>query len=250
MVISILKHLVSLTLGLLIGYYLFSSETSSSNNDTRSEQAMSDVAHQQSASASKPMNVVQIPETTPTASMAKLTQSNVALNENDKKIIEQQKAQILALESEIFRLQKHQSTDETTQSLQVMSMNDFETHIKSQFLNRFRGIAIEVSGRELDGIRKEFSRNQTKAEWNADYENRITDFIQRTDSDGLHFVDELTCNNRFCRLTVNSSSPEDWRKLYHQMTEQSWYQSMTLSEKTNDPNRRVYYITEPNLNNR
>ena len=164
--------------------------------------------------------------------------------------------QLVAKDDEINRLNmaleamknKDKLAEVEDKSLKTISMEDFESQVQDQFVNRFKGIAIKVSGEQLKGIEEEFNREQQKADWNAEYETNISNYIQKLDPNGMHFVDELTCNRRMCRLSVNSSDTDGWQKLYLSMTEQQWYRSMTLTEATDNPNQMVYYITQPSKN--
>ena len=129
--------------------------------------------------------------------------------------------------------------------LETVSMKDFEEKMKAQFLERFKGYAIELEGERLESIKKEFDRDNGKSEWSNEYENHINAYIQDNDPERLHFVDELTCNNNMCRLKVNSSEPNNWNSLFLSLTQQNWYNSITLKENSEDSSIFIYFITRP-----
>ncbi len=238
MVVTLIKYLASALAGFVLCYALFINNSAPNQTIPATEileplsEAVS-VIPTDSSQATTPLTV------------------NQSLNSDDKiaalsQTISEQQNRIKALTQQIEQLNSNKLSKVTPdESLETISMQDFEKQMQSQFLNRFKGVAIEISERELKPIKATFENGQAKGQWNAEYEANIIEHIQQADPNGLHFVDELTCNRRYCRLQVNSSDPKNWQKLYSSLTKQSWYKSMTLSEKSEDNNQITYYITEP-----
>jgi regulator of replication initiation timing len=134
---------------------------------------------------------------------------------------------------------------EEVKGLESLTMEDFEKKMKNQFFDRFKGYAIEITGKRLESMQKEFDRDSGKLEWSSQYENHISNYIQDNDPERLHFVDELNCNSNMCRLKVSSSEPNGWNRLFLNLTQQTWYNSITLKENSEDPTTFIYFITKP-----
>ncbi len=132
--------------------------------------------------------------------------------------------------------------EEEIEPLVTITTDDFNRKIKDQFLSRFKGYAIQMEGEQLAELQKNFDRQQEKNSWSAEYENHISDYLSRQDPNGIHFIEELNCNKNMCRLKVQSTEGQQWKKLYASMTKQDWYSSMTLVEKNENPNKHIYYI--------
>ena len=77
------------------------------------------------------------------------------------------------------------------------------------------------------------------------FENRVVDFISREDPNSMHYLDEVGCNKSMCRLKVQSTEGEQWQKIYANMTKESWYNSMTLVEKSEDPGQLYLLHSQP-----
>jgi hypothetical protein len=240
MIIKALQFLMIFTLGLIIGIWLFSSPTLVSKQD--------------------PNQAVTLKQQPQPASDLTSEQRTQALNQLNQQI-EEQAHTIAELSNQIKQLQQaneqlqqgqiqHAPTadiDETPRlpALEVLSMQDFESRLKDQFLDRFRGVAIELAGEQLADVRKSFNQNQSKDGWSAQYENQIGDFFSQNDPNRLHFIEEVNCNTQMCRVKVQPSDANHWKKLYSNLTQQEWYASMTLIEQSDNSNTQVYYIPKP-----
>jgi hypothetical protein len=239
MVIKLVKILMVLSTGIIIGYLIFSQKTVSEKDNV--------VAKHQDIQkpVSYPLKKITKPEIKIGESIDKET-----LAELDN-LIESQQQQIanleLSLEQQIaLNKQLIAKTEaEEVDGLEVLTMTDFEERMKDQFFDRFKGYAIELSGKRLETMQKEFDRDTGKSEWSSQYESNINSYILDNDLERLHFVDELNCNSHMCRLKVSSSEPTKWNRLFLSLTQQKWYNSITLKESSEDPNVFIYFITKP-----
>lgn len=135
-----------------------------------------------------------------------------------------------------------QETNQETSSLKKMSFQDFEETMKDSFSDRFKGIILELSGKKLDDIKRSFQQSSDSNEWSVQYEDSIAAFLQENDLNGDHFIQSLSCNPSVCRLEVNTNNPESWNSLYASMTEQEWYESITIQENSDYPGNVIYYL--------
>ena len=132
-------------------------------------------------------------------------------------------------------------------TLKKMSMKDFEESMKDSFVDRFKGIVLEISGEELDAMKKTFSETNERNEWSNRYEESIANFFADNDRDGEHFIQSINCNTKICRLEINTNNDATWNTLYASMTEEPWYKTITLEEDTGYPGNHVYYL--PSIDN-
>lgn len=145
-------------------------------------------------------------------------------------------------------------TDPENKSLQTiepqltkMSMEDFERSMKDSFTDRFKGVVLELSGNELEAIKKSFDNSTDKNEWSYRYENSITSFLAEKDLNGDHFIQSISCNTQICRLEINTNNDENWDSVYASMTQQSWYKTITVEENSDYPGNHIYYL--PSIDN-
>ncbi|TQV86876.1 hypothetical protein [Aliikangiella coralliicola] len=251
---NILRYLITLIFGMVIGYSLFSLTNSDTTppeievdttNDTYSNLRDNSAVGSEKTADSKRLD----------DSSSNNEQRQIADNDNQDKdaiqyltlLTREQQSKIEQLQQQLNALNplSKNETENPPKELQTLSMDDFQNKMKDQFVEQFRGYAIELSDEQLDSVKKTFETSSEKANWNAEYENRITDYIQEADSNGLHFIDELTCNQNMCRLKVQSNEPKNWQQIYSSMTQQKWYNTMTLIEKTDEPGQFIYYIPKP-----
>lgn len=131
--------------------------------------------------------------------------------------------------------------------LKRMSMEDFEQNMKDSFVDRFKGIILEIDGEQLESMKKSFNSSSDKNEWSNQYESDISEYLAANNPNGEHFVQELSCNTNICRLEINTNDDESWNSLYASMTEQAWYKTITLEENSGYPGNHIYYL--PSINN-
>ena len=247
MLISFIKYLMVLTLGLVFGYLIFTEQVTQPVIDNNLNLEPIDKIIEPVTSVSlleKPDGVIYAQENPPEKDL--IQQLNKKIETQQEKINELENLLTQKNDSNLT-LQKNQIQEEllTPQAIETLSMQDFESKMKDQFLDRFKGYAIELDGERLDSIKKEFNKDSSKADWNVDYENNINTFLQDNDPNRLHYVDELICNSNMCRLKVNTNQPNNWQQLFLRMTQQAWYNSITLSESSGDPSIFIYFMTKP-----
>ena len=131
--------------------------------------------------------------------------------------------------------------------LKKMTMQDFEESMKDSFVDRFKGVVLELSGSELEAIKKSYSDSSDKNDWSYQYENSITNFLSANDLNGDHFVQTINCNTQICRLEINTNDDESWSSLYASMTQQPWYKTITVEENSDYPGNHIYYL--PSIDN-
>ncbi|MGX5201052.1 hypothetical protein [Aliikangiella sp. IMCC44632] len=240
MIIKALQFLMVFTLGLIIGIWPFGHSTT--NLNANSENSLT------STEASLAANDWIEPELT-----SNLSHLELQLKEQADTIASL-KNQVNQLQTVNKQLSQNKRPNNDSQSiteaaprpeLEVLTMQDFETRIKDQFLDRFRGIAIQLEGEQLAEVKTSFSQNQNKDGWSAQYENYISDYFSQNNPSNAHFIEEINCNTRMCRLKVQPGDTNQWKKLYANLTQQEWYSSMTLVEQSESSNTKIYYIPKP-----
>lgn len=139
------------------------------------------------------------------------------------------------------------SESESEAKLTTMNMQTFEESMKTQFTDQFKGVVLQLEGQQLKDIKQSFDQSSEKNEWSNQYENSIANFLATHDENGDHYLQSLNCNTRVCRLEVNTNDSDNWNSLYAKMTNEPWYQSITVQEKSEYPGNVIYYL--PSLNN-
>lgn len=136
---------------------------------------------------------------------------------------------------------------ESEAQLRTMNMQTFEESMKTQFTDQFKSVVLQLEGERLEDIKQSYNNSSEKNEWSNQYENSIANFLATHDENGDHYLQSLNCNTNVCRLEVNTNDSDNWNSLYAKMTNESWYQSITVQEKSEYPGNVIYYL--PSLNN-
>ena len=126
-------------------------------------------------------------------------------------------------------------------------MNDFEESMKSSFVDRFKGVILEISGKELESMKNAYNATSDKNEWSNKIESSISSFLAENELEGEHFIQGLNCNTSICRLEVNTNNNETWNTLYASMAQEPWYDTITMQENSDYPGNHIYYL--PSINN-
>ncbi|MBV1910736.1 MAG: hypothetical protein KUG78_15645 [Kangiellaceae bacterium] len=134
-----------------------------------------------------------------------------------------------------------------TSQLQKMSYTDFEHSMKTSFTDQFKGVVLQFEGKRLEDIKKSYQSSSDKNEWSAEYENRLASYVTENDINGDHFIQSLDCNSSICRLEVNTNDSQNWDQLYSALTRETWYESITIQEKSDYPGNVIYYL--PSMKN-
>jgi hypothetical protein len=181
----------------------------------------------------------------------------------DSSLINAQAAEIQQLLKQIELLQSQLKSQQTQKNnslannqaqqpqaeteLRTMNMQTFEESMKTQFTNQFKGVVLQLEGQRLEDIKQGYASSNEKNEWSNQYENSIAEFLATQDMNGDHYLQSLDCNTNVCRLEVNTNDTNSWNRLYAKMTNQTWYKSITVQEKSEYPGNVIYYL--PSLNN-
>ncbi len=190
------------------------------------------------------------------------TQQSDHLSENNQAsaLIKSYERKINQLETEINRLNRQLANsqgssnnakvppqEQSEEGLRTMNMATFEESMKTKFTDQFKGVVLQLEGQRLDDIKQSFDQSNEKNEWSNQYENSIANFLADHDVNGDHYLQSLSCNTNVCRMEVNTNDTESWNKLYARMTNEAWYKSITIQEKSDYPGNLIYYL--PSLNN-
>ena len=182
---------------------------------------------------------------------------NTALQRDDKLQVAQLKNQIKVLEKKLRSLSnisvkdnlkdvipntEKQTHQQEAPGLKTMSMEDFESSMKTSFTDQFKGVVLELEGKRLEDVKSSFTASIEKNEWSNEYENSIANYLSEHDQNGDHYLQSLSCNVSVCRLEVNTNDSEQWNLLYARMTRESWYESITIQEKSDYPGNVIYYL--------
>ena len=143
------------------------------------------------------------------------------------------------------QVDKH--SDEPEAQLKTMNMQTFEESMKTRFTDQFKGVVLQLEGQRLEDIKQSYNNSNQKNEWSNQYENSIANFLAAHDENGDHYLQSLNCNTNVCRLEVNTNDSDNWNRLYAKMTNEPWYKSITVQEKSEYPGNVIYYL--PSLNN-
>jgi len=135
-----------------------------------------------------------------------------------------------------------QTHQQEAPGLRTMSMEDFESSMKTSFTDQFKGVVLELEGKRLEDVKSSFTTSIEKNEWSNEYENSIANYLSEHDQNGDHYLQSLSCNVSVCRLEVNTNDSEQWNSLYARMTRESWYESITIQEKSDYPGNVIYYL--------
>jgi len=100
-----------------------------------------------------------------------------------------------------------------------MAMQDFQDIAKETFIDKFKGVVLSISGKQLESIKNGFENNADQ--------------------------DDIRCQGDICRLEISTSSEETWEQIYADMTRQDWYTSITFEEDSDYTGQHIYYL--PNI---
>jgi hypothetical protein len=185
---------------------------------------------------------------TPNDSILLISRKNKQISQL-KNLLNTQNQQIEELKQIVANLEKMSSTDQATKpkpALKNMSYDDFENSMKESFTNRFKNVVLEMSD-ELESVKSSFEQSSETNEWSSNYEGLISNYLAEHNDNGDHFVQSLSCNTRICRLEVNTNDASSWDSLYAGMTSESWFESLTIQEKSDYQGNVIYYL--PSFNN-
>lgn len=241
MLITTIKYLMLLTTGFVLGFIIYAKEPAqinlieeNSNDVVVTNNELKPLLSPESALAQKSNEPLQQQEST-----TKNT-TNAALQQQ----IIQLKAEIAKLK--IDQLNRQNKSGETSKKLKILSLDEFNLlNNPKRNKNRFNGIAVTLDDEILENIHQELILGNQDSEWGVEYKQHISTFINQKDPDDLYFIDELFCNDDFCRLKVLTDEPESWQEVYASMVYQAWYQSITFIENSNNANVFIYYIPKP-----
>ncbi|TQV75085.1 hypothetical protein FLL45_09085 [Aliikangiella marina] len=239
MLIKTIPYAMAATAGFIVAYVIFGQPKTEPQNPL--PERIPTITKPETASDSTAFDrPIQVP------SPSNLEQSQSEL-EQLRRLVDTQASKINSLEAalEQYATKESAESDSPPKGLETISMDDFENRMKGSFRNRFKGVAIELKPEQIKEFNRMFDANSQKSEWGVEYENRITNFIANSDPNGLHFIEEVNCINHMCRLKVQSSEAADWQNLYSNMTNENWFNSMTLVEKSDIPGMHIYYIPKP-----
>ena len=128
-----------------------------------------------------------------------------------------------------------------------MEMDDFENLTKETFVEKSKGIVLNISGNRLESLKRGFERSLNQDEKSLTYQNNISGYLLDNNPYSEHYIDDLRCQGDICRLEISTSNEETWEQIYAGMTRQDWYTSITFEEESEFPGRHIYYL--PNIDN-
>jgi len=143
--------------------------------------------------------------------------------------------------------EKNISLENRPNNLKVIGFKEFEEEMKESFLNRFKGVILQLKGHELDMFKNSFTLSNETNEWSSVFESSVTSFLTDNNNNGDHFIYSLSCKTTICRLEVNTNNLDSWNSLYASMTYQPWYESITIQENSDYPGNIIYYLQNLNF---
>ena len=181
-------------------------------------------------------------------------------NNTLKQTVLQQASVIQSLKDEINALSKrlavtsideistnNENKENNNAPLKKMGMDDFESLTKETFIDKFKGVVLSVSGKQLESLKKGFENSVDSDGESLAYQNQISDYLLNNNPYSEHYVDDIRCQGDICRLEISTSNEDNWNQLYADMTRQDWYTSITFEEESEYPGQHIYYL--PNITN-
>ncbi len=231
MIMSVIKYLMSFVIGISIGFFVFSNQNAVQPSE---EEITSTIEREYSPPVFK-----EIPVTDVTASKEDI--SDVV--DSKDRIIDRLKKRIESLELKLSSIAENNPEElQTEPKLTKLSMKELRKRMNNDFKDKFKGMVVESSERELSNMKRAFESDQTENQWSKQYTENINDFLDNGDIASEHFIQNIECKSHMCKLEISSNNDESWGKLYSSMTEQDWYQSITFMEKSEYPGFYVYYL--------
>lgn len=239
---NLLTHLLAFALGITASYIVFSYTTNTTTQENKDEtMILSESLDTEDSPMEKTNNFQDYQQL--------IDDKNSQIAQLKRQLSTISKAPSTVMQSDKGDDQKDQlaESNKNNSRLKKMTFEDFEDSMKESFTDRFKGVVIELSGEKLDDIKQAFSQSDETNEKSVQYENSISNFLAENNSDGDHFIQSLRCNTHICRLEVNTNNNDSWNVVYGSLTQQSWYESITIQEASEYPGNIIYYL--PNMNN-
>ncbi|MDQ7048133.1 MAG: hypothetical protein Q9M92_00785 [Enterobacterales bacterium] len=127
-------------------------------------------------------------------------------------------------------------------NLTKMNIEDFNNMMQESIVSRSRSIILQFDDKRIAELKEDFDKLQFSDEWSINYQDKMSQFITENDSSGDLFINTINCRTSICRLEVNTSNLQFWEALYLNMSQQSWFQSITIQENTDYPDTIIYYL--------
>jgi len=202
MLIRAITYLVTLSLGAL-GSYLFLS-----SNQQPESKKISQLSSQIDVST------LQVGDSINQQTLDKL---NLLIKSQQIKIKELQNTRSantsITGQAEEFQQSENLEDDISSNKLESISEKSFQGLISDHFIDQFKGYSVEVESIGFERMTKSFDRNKTRADWNDAYEENINNFIYESDTDGIHYLEQVICNSNTCRIKVITDEGDKWEKL-------------------------------------
>ena len=237
---SYLKYALFLCCGVLLGYFLFAI--------TAPSQATSPLSV-------PPKSNILVDPTEPSPSASHLRKaSGVPMPSATAALLADKNSEIKSLKLKLAKLTEgfhtlnannargSSATATQTSAMNILSMDDLHRKMEQQFEDQMKFTMIKLEGRRLKDIQDSFEQDTRRNDWSANYETKISEFIQTNDTNSLHFVENLECKSRICKLEITSADVDAWQQLFARMVQQDWYRTVNMVWKPDDDGRLTYYL--------
>ncbi|MCW8876263.1 MAG: hypothetical protein OQJ89_15395 [Kangiellaceae bacterium] len=104
---------------------------------------------------------------------------------------------------------------------------------------------MEISGEQLEDFEQRFAQTDSSSDWSRDYQVKLESFIQKNNEKGTHYIQDLRCKSKLCRLEIGSDDHSAWNSLVGEMINQNWYSSLMLQKpQVTESGTLLYFLPE------
>jgi hypothetical protein len=223
-----IKYLISTLIGITIGAYVYSHYTQSSTLEVQPSTKAIQAA---------------TPEKTQQTTLTPLKSSGI----NYEQLLKDKDLQIATLKTEIellkiSNIENQADENKPTIMTKPMTMDDFGKNMISSMMKDIKNVIIEPSEDEAADLRKSFAEEDTFAEDAIKRTDEIHNYLQSINENNQFYIDNLECGIKICQLEVTTNDTEKWPASYASLVSQDWFNNITMKEKSDDPNKFIYFI--------
>jgi len=229
---SLLTNLSILILGIVIGYWLFFTPQITDTIKQQNPIELSEIEFQHEN------NHLQ----TATAQDQRIAQLLEEIKQLKTKLNQLTHKKSLTVQNPSNQLKNGIASKTVDNNLTKMNIEDFNNMMQKSILSRSRSIILQFDNNRIEELKKDFENLPAPDEWSTNYQDKISQFITENDNSGDLFINSVDCRISLCRLEVNTNGSQQWEELYLKMSQQAWFQSVTIQEKTDYPDTIIYYL--------
>ena len=154
-----------------------------------------------------------------------------------------------SLKKKIAELEKRLTTKQenlaASASHQAMSSEQLTEQAMEHLQMLMKKRVMEITDQQLEDFEQRFAQSDASSDWSKDYQVKLESFIQSNNEKGTHYIQDLRCKSKLCRLEIASDDHSAWSELVADMINQPWYSSLMLQKpQMTEAGTLLYFLPE------